>query len=329
MFQTFETLSPIYDHDRYSAYVARQASDRIFDLLYRPLLDLLEGRLKTMKNSKVDLVKAIREGRIQYKHGIFVGNFSASISSYFHKWGIKYDKYAKGYRVAWAVLQDDVKESIKFSEESRRLLDEKVMKHLDDLSEIPSVRLDVDEHVGAVVSDLEKQFQRSARDRMVIQTEMTPDLKRRLAEEYINNTETYIKGWTDEAVGRLRQKVTELAQEGVRAETLAKTIMAEAGVTRTRADFIARQEMSLTVSKFRQERYEAEGLDSYRWSTSHDRRVRHDHKALQGRVFCYAEPPIVDAATGRRANPGEDFNCRCVAIPILSRRSKQIKMEVL
>ena len=74
------------------------------------------------------------------------------------------------------------------------------------------------------------------------------------------------------------------------------------------------------VSKYRQIRYEEVGIDNYIWSTSHDSRVRHDHRELQGKVFSFSNPPITDKATGARNNPGEDFGCRCVAIPVMPER---------
>ena len=74
------------------------------------------------------------------------------------------------------------------------------------------------------------------------------------------------------------------------------------------------------VSKYRQIRYEDVGIRRYMWSTSGDVRVRHDHKELNGKIFYFDNPPITDKATGARNNPGEDFGCRCVAIPVMSGR---------
>jgi SPP1 gp7 family putative phage head morphogenesis protein len=60
------------------------------------------------------------------------------------------------------------------------------------------------------------------------------------------------------------------------------------------------------------------------WSTSHDRRVRDSHKELNGRVFTWDNPPIVDPARGRRAHPGQDYGCRCVAVPVMARQLKEV-----
>ncbi|GAG93926.1 unnamed protein product, partial [marine sediment metagenome] len=71
------------------------------------------------------------------------------------------------------------------------------------------------------------------------------------------------------------------------------------------------------VSEYKQQRYLDIGITKYEWSTSNDERVRDDHKQLDGKIFSFKTPPVVDRRTGRRANPAEDFGCRCVAIPIL------------
>lgn len=48
--------------------------------------------------------------------------------------------------------------------------------------------------------------------------------------------------------------------------------------------------------------------DQYVWRTQRDERVRRSHRMNDGRVFSWADAP----ATG---HPGEDYNCRCEAVP--------------
>jgi uncharacterized protein with gpF-like domain len=40
---------------------------------------------------------------------------------------------------------------------------------------------------------------------------------------------------------------------------------------------------------------------------------------MNGKIFSFDNPPVVDKKTGRKANHSEDYNCRCVAIPALDR----------
>lgn len=46
----------------------------------------------------------------------------------------------------------------------------------------------------------------------------------------------------------------------------------------------------------------------YIWETQNDNRVRSSHAERQGKVFCRKNPP-------EGGNPGEDYGCRCRAIP--------------
>ena len=81
--------------------------------------------------------------------------------------------------------------------------------------------------------------------------------------------------------------------------------------TEKRAMFIARDQSSKLNAALTQARHEDVGIKKYMWSTSLDERVRDSHADKEGQIFEYTNPP---ADTG---HPGHDFNCRCVAIPVL------------
>ena len=327
-FENFEVMKPIQDRDRYSDPIGEEAFRKISALLYEPLLSILSQDRASIRNSKGDLLRALVSGRVRYKDSRFTGTFSAGISKYLRQLGAHWDRKTRSFTLGAHSVPMEVRDAIEAGQAKTDRMEKEIIFKVNELFDhIPMVELLVRDKVYGAITDMEKQLQDNAKNKIVIETEMTPALKERLATEYVKNTELGLNDWTREAVVRLRTKVIQETLQGTRADTLAKKILAERDITRNRARFIARQEMSLTVSKFRQERYEAEGLDSYRWGTSHDRRVRADHKDLQGRMFFFAEPPIVDKATGRRANPGEDFNCRCVAIPILRRKSKPLPQK--
>ena len=96
--------------------------------------------------------------------------------------------------------------------------------------------------------------------------------------------------------------------EGTRWEDLAKAIEHVGDVTESRAKLIARDQTSKMNGAFNEARQTSLGIDQYIWQTSGDERVREDHAANDGQVFSWNDPP----ATG---HPGEDINCRCVAVP--------------
>lgn len=66
------------------------------------------------------------------------------------------------------------------------------------------------------------------------------------------------------------------------------------------------------------------GCSKYIWCTRRDSRVRECHRELEGKVCEWNNPPAMwyrhkngqKIYTGRYCNPGEDYGCRCVGLPI-------------
>ena len=75
---------------------------------------------------------------------------------------------------------------------------------------------------------------------------------------------------------------------------------------------LTRDQTTKYVGQLNQFRQTEVGIDRYKWLTAGDERVRPSHRANEGLVFFWDSPP---ANTG---HPGEDVNCRCVALPVLS-----------
>jgi SPP1 gp7 family putative phage head morphogenesis protein len=87
-------------------------------------------------------------------------------------------------------------------------------------------------------------------------------------------------------------------------------------VSRSRAQFIARDQTLKLNGQINEHRQRSAGVAKYTWSTSHDERVRESHAALDGQVFSWDDPPETND-DGDTNNPGEDFSCRCVGVPYL------------
>lgn len=112
---------------------------------------------------------------------------------------------------------------------------------------------------------------------------------------------------------RIEKAVSEGFQAGRRHTSIAKEIARIEGVSKRRAEFVARDQVAKLNAKLQQERQQALGGETYTWRSSKDSRVRQSHRDLDGTVQRWDSPPVVDEKTGRRAHPGEDFQCRCRA----------------
>lgn len=120
-----------------------------------------------------------------------------------------------------------------------------------------------------------------------------------------------------EQVAQLREILEDAERNATRVETLRAQIQERLEVTKSHADLIARdQTMKLNgdLTKYRQQ---GAGITQYEWSTSNDERVRPGHADLDGTIQSWDLPPVTNDKTGDRNHPGQDIQCRCVAVPYL------------
>jgi SPP1 gp7 family putative phage head morphogenesis protein len=253
---------------------------------------------------------------ISYKDGEFQGSFTVAVSRTLSEFAT-FDRRTKSWKAHPSDVPVDIKAAGvvaagKVEDIQRQIVEfaDFLEKNLNDTIQtlsLPIVR-PILEMEGQIKTDLSA---------VAVSPDLPPERVEQIAQEYNENQTTTIKGWTVEQTSRLRDMVERNVFNGSRRNDLEDMIRYEWDVTQNKAKFWARQETSLLLSKYSELRFKDAGIRRYRWSTSHDERVRESHKELNGQVFFFDSPPIVDQKTGRRAHPGEDFNCRCVKIPII------------
>lgn len=146
-----------------------------------------------------------------------------------------------------------------------------------------------------------------------------------LMDEWVNENVDLIKTIPQNMLGRMKDIVREGYVNGTNTTDITRQIQEAYGVEKRHARFIALDQMSKLNARITQKEHEDAGVVSYEWSDSGDRRVRESHRRLNGQVFEYRNPPVTDY--GRRCNPGEDFGCRCVAIPVFSFERMSLPIE--
>lgn len=143
----------------------------------------------------------------------------------------------------------------------------------------------------------------------------TPALRAILAQIRRDNV-ALITSIADRLLDDVFRTVTESVIHGTRVETLAREIRERYSVSDSRARLIARDQTLKANASLTQERHKEAGVSRYVWSSSRDERVRPIHALLDGFVFDWSDPPIT-AEDGSTNHPGEDYQCRCIAIPVL------------
>jgi SPP1 gp7 family putative phage head morphogenesis protein len=85
---------------------------------------------------------------------------------------------------------------------------------------------------------------------------------------------------------------------------------------------IARTEVAKADTAITRVRAEELGLNWYEWQTSQDARVRDSHRLMNGVLVNFSDPPSPEQLARETSeghyNAGNIWNCRCVALPVLS-----------
>lgn len=141
---------------------------------------------------------------------------------------------------------------------------------------------------------------------------------------WVDENVRMIKSIPVESLGKMRETIRQGFVRGMTITDIQKAIQKEFGETRKKARMLARDQISTLNAQISKLQQQDAGCTKYRWSTSKDSRVRECHKDLDGKIFSWDDPPEMwyetkkagRVYTGRRCHPGEDFVCRCVAIPV-------------
>lgn len=295
--------------------------------LYFPLLRVLKKPKATLQNAREDLFLAISSGRIRYAKGQFTGRFNSTLSKDLRSFGAEWDRKQGSWKVPRLNLPVDIQEAIDLAEEkflqTARDLDKKLSQILP--AEIAD-RVKLESAFDTTLWRMDERFRENVKA-IAVPPNLTPERAKRISEEYTEDMKRYIQEWTEKEIKELREKIQQSAFTGARyegvvspIEDMLKTVDASYGVCKRKAKFLARQETNLLLTKYKEVRYEEVGVRYYRWQCvvgSPNHPVRPMHKDLNGKIFTWDNPPVT-SEDGSRNNPGQDFNCRCVAIPLVN-----------
>jgi SPP1 gp7 family putative phage head morphogenesis protein len=137
-----------------------------------------------------------------------------------------------------------------------------------------------------------------------------------LADKWVSENVGLIKTIPQETLGKMREAVTSGFMSGAANKTIAAQIQEAYNLSKSHAKFIARDQAAKLNAKITRQQQEDAGVTEYIWRTTGDGRVRESHRNLNNKRFKYSDPPVVDPKTGRRENPGGDYQCRCVGLPV-------------
>lgn len=309
--------------DSYWTGIDQQLVQNFYDLFYIELFELIDENPDELINEKFSALKnALRSGQVRYKDGQFSGKFSVAISKELSQFAILDARNGVWKGRPPAIIQA-IASAVNFRSQALIEKAQHLIANMEPraIEAAGNIRFDFREPLY----DMDEQAKQDLHN-LGIQPEMSPVIRERLAEDYNLNQQINIKNWAPEQVTRLRTMTQRALYQGVAPREFTQMIMGEWNVSRNKARFLARQETSLFLSKFRRERYTDAGVREYIWMSSSDARCREANKwgqpkhghggPLHGHRFTFGDPPI-SGTKGEKQEPGEPFGCRCVARPVV------------
>lgn len=321
-------LAPIKETPEYYEQIEAEIMKVFRREIYLPLVEELEVRASNVfKNSLSDIVDAINENKIFFDNGRFTGKLSSNLTRELKKMGATWERKTQSFHIPYSRLPIEIRAAIGASETRFEAAAARITKKLQQI-----VPADIAEQVkltklfDRVVYKVNEKVEKSVRG-ITVMPELTAPERLRISEEYARNLELYITEFTQKETNELRDKISQRVAKGERYESVIKEIQQSYGVSHRKAKFLARQETSLLMAKFKQVRYESAGVNEYIWgcvAMPHQGKgqeykpgdVRYYHGILEGKKFTWANPPVVNAK-GEKKNPGQDYGCRCFPRPVV------------
>lgn len=120
-------------------------------------------------------------------------------------------------------------------------------------------------------------------------------------------------------------------RQGMRPGYIVEALQEQFGVRQRHAKMIARDQSSKITGELNKLRQQDAGFKYFRWVTSHDQRVRHDHTEHAEKVTAYGKGVYrwsdLPLEKGVPVYPGSPVQCRCVAIAVSDEQVERNRRE--
>lgn len=307
--------------EAYMKLIEKALFSYLWEGIYKPMFEIMQIEPVIAKNSLNSIIEALRDGKIIYVDGGFKAKtkFTNAQSMQLQKWGAVWDRHTKMYRLPENKLPNELRVTlaeVQINAENQIKLLQGYLEQVE--YNIPYIVESIvfDNEVKTILDDAGNEVKKNVKHLNVIEPELSEAQKSEIARTYTENVRGYvIKDFANERIPEIRQKIQELVLKGYRQDKVQELLEKEYGIMSRKAKFLAQNETTIMLSEYKKVTYKEMGFDKFIWRTITDGRERELHKALNGTVWSYDNPPVIDERTGQKGLPGQTYNCRCEQIP--------------
>lgn len=169
--------------------------------------------------------------------------------------------------------------------------------------------------VNRTVVNYETLMQRHLRSAGFTVRFQTSQFQRDALSAVLENNVGLIKSISTQYLERVQVQVWQSVTQGYDLSTLSKNLQEGYGITRRRAELIARDQSNKANATIERAKRLELGITKAIWMHSHAGKVpRPSHVAANGKEFDVEKGMYLD---GKWVQPGEEINCRCVSRSII------------
>ena len=178
--------------------------------------------------------------------------------------------------------------------------------------QIPDVRIrGASDRQANLISNFDrKQFNRQIKTVLGVDPIIDEPYLQSQVDSFVERNVSLIKDIPEQSIQRIETKTRVAIERGDSLKSITDDVIKELGIAKNRSKLIARDQTNKFIGKLTELRQTSLGIEQYVWSTARDERVRSEHRARNGKVFSWDDPPS-------DGHPGEPIQCRCRAIPVL------------
>lgn len=152
---------------------------------------------------------------------------------------------------------------------------------------------------------------------VTVKTARMPGTLGELIKAAVNENVNLIKTIQTDYFARVRTAISATILGENPEHNLTEQLQQLQGKTERHAQLLALDQTRKVYSAINSKRMQSAGIKKFEWIHSGgSAEPREDHVDMDGKIYDFASPPVIDKRTGERGLPGDAINCRCTMRPI-------------
>src|ERR1019366_6325332 len=199
-------VKPIRDRIKYSAELTKLLQYDIFQLIYKPLIDLLDTSAKQNAKDSV-LIAAFSTRTIWFNDGFVYGKFSAAISKALGLLGARFNKPKKAFKIELSQIPIDIRAAMAKGTTSEQDAIDRMKKKAMEISPNNVIIPGTVGIAGGTIADLHSQFEKLTPQDLEIPVAMHGAMEEKMIADYTASVHLSVQDLASDAVYRMRQRV--------------------------------------------------------------------------------------------------------------------------